>query len=334
MHALARILAGARQDLRREQVHDDSVLVGTPDRAVAAQEGRARALFAPEPERSVEQPVDEPLEADRHFPQLAAQLARHAVDQAAGHERLAHRRTRAPARSVAEQIFNGCCQVVIGVEQPLAGRHDAVAIGIGVVAEREVVLVFQGHERRHRVRRRAVHPDLAVVIERHESEGGIDLPVHDREVQSELGGDRIPVIEIRPAERIDAEPQAASRRKIDHVDQIANVRRDEVVLLQLRIDTPRPLHVLQQIVRALLDPARRRRVRRPAVGRVVLDAAVLGRIVRRGDDDPVGEVFGATAIGGEDRVGDRRCWGVAVGGVHSDVDLVCGKHLERGAKGR
>ena len=45
----------------------DAVLVGGPDRAVAAQERGARALFAAEAERAVEQAGGEPLEADGHL---------------------------------------------------------------------------------------------------------------------------------------------------------------------------------------------------------------------------------------------------------------------------
>ena len=50
------------------------------------------------------------------------------------------------------------------------------------------------------------------------------------------------------------------------------------------------LPLAQQLVGPVLDPLRDVGVGRAAVGRVVLEAAVLGRIVRRRDDDAVGEV--------------------------------------------
>ena len=78
---LAGIAAGVRRDLGRQQRRGDAVLVGGPDRAVAAQEGGAGAFFAAEAQRAVEQAVDEPLEADRHLVELAAEPRRHAVDQ-------------------------------------------------------------------------------------------------------------------------------------------------------------------------------------------------------------------------------------------------------------
>ena len=45
-------------------------------RAVAAQERCARALLAAEAQRAVEQALDEPLEADRHLVQPAAEPRR------------------------------------------------------------------------------------------------------------------------------------------------------------------------------------------------------------------------------------------------------------------
>src|SRR5829696_10341702 len=55
----------ARGQLGRQEAGDQAVLVGRPHRAVAAKEGRARALLAAEPERAVRQTVHEPLESYR-----------------------------------------------------------------------------------------------------------------------------------------------------------------------------------------------------------------------------------------------------------------------------
>ena len=97
---LAGIASGARGDLRREQRRDDAVLVRRPHRAVAAEEGGARALLAAEAERAVEQTVDEPLEADRHLVEPPAQLRAHAIDHRAAHHGLAHAGIRAPLRTM------------------------------------------------------------------------------------------------------------------------------------------------------------------------------------------------------------------------------------------
>src|SRR5512143_757235 len=58
---LAGIAVQPGHDLRREQRRDDSVLVRRPHAAVQANERRARALFAAEAERAVEQAAHEPL---------------------------------------------------------------------------------------------------------------------------------------------------------------------------------------------------------------------------------------------------------------------------------
>src|SRR4051812_8279376 len=71
---LARIAAGLRHDLGREQAEDDAVLVGGPHRAVAAQERGACTLLAAETEAAREETVDKPFEADRGLDQLAAEF--------------------------------------------------------------------------------------------------------------------------------------------------------------------------------------------------------------------------------------------------------------------
>ena len=48
----------------------------------------------PKQQRAVEQAGDEPLEPHRHLDKLPAQCCHHAVDHAAAHQRLAHRRAR------------------------------------------------------------------------------------------------------------------------------------------------------------------------------------------------------------------------------------------------
>ena len=94
---------------------------------------------------------------------------------------------------------------------------------------------------------------------------------------------------------------------------------------------------LEQPVRLALDPAGHVGVGRPAVRRVVLEAAVAGRVVRRRDDDPVrgGRLRPApAAVVGEDRVRDRRRRRVAAVGVDDDLDAVAGEHLDDRAERR
>ena len=162
---LARVLAGLGGDLGGQQRHQDPVLVGRPRAAVAAQERGAGALLPAEAERAVEQAVDEPLEADRHLVEAAAEVVGDEIDHGARHERLAHAGLRPVARS-AEQVVDRDGEVVVRVQQARVRRDDPVAVGVRVAGDRDVEAVAQLEQPRHHVRRGAVHADLAVVVER------------------------------------------------------------------------------------------------------------------------------------------------------------------------
>ncbi len=149
---IGRGASGARRHLEREQIQDDAILVGRPHRAIASQERRARALLAAKPERAVHQTVHEPLEPDRHFDQRAADLLRDAIDRAAAHQRFANRGVCGPRRPVGEQVEDRGREIVIGIHQAGTRRHDAVTVGIGVVAESDIEAVFERDHVRHRIR--------------------------------------------------------------------------------------------------------------------------------------------------------------------------------------
>ena len=134
---LVRISAGSRHQLRGEQVHHDAVLVGRPHGAVASQERQARALLATEAERAVEEPgtnhlkptgtstsVRPSLPATRSIKLLVTTVFPTAA--------------AAPARPMREEIGDRGRQVVIRIHQAGASRHDAVPVGVGIVAERDV----------------------------------------------------------------------------------------------------------------------------------------------------------------------------------------------------
>ncbi len=148
---LAWVAPGDRGDLGGQQVEDDAVLVGGPDAAVFAQEGRAGAFFAAKAKRAVQQAVDKVFEADRHFAQFAAEVLGDAVDHRAGDEGFADGRVVAPAGAVLEEVPDGDGQVVVGVHQPGAARDDAVAVDIGVVAKGDVEPVLEADQAGHGV---------------------------------------------------------------------------------------------------------------------------------------------------------------------------------------
>ena len=99
-----------------------------------------------------------------------------------------------------------------------------------------------------------------------------------------------------------------------------------------------PLHALkaglEKLVGLRLDPVGDGGFRRAAVGRVVFEAAVMGRIVRRRDDDAVGESGLAPAVVGENRVGNDRGRGVFVAFRDHDLHPVGRQHLKRAGQRR
>ena len=154
------------------------------------------------------------------------------------------------------------------------------------------------HQRRHRVRRRAVHPDLAVPVQRHEPPGRVDQRVDDGEVELVPLGDRGPVVDARTAERVGADPHTCGpdRVQVERGRQVVDVRPEVVVGPGGRgragPGQRHPAYVgqpaAQDLVGPVLDPAGDVAAGGAAVRRVVLEAAVARRVVRRGDHDAVG----------------------------------------------
>ena len=195
-------------------------------------------------------------------------------------------------------------------------------------------------QRRHRVRRRAVHADLAVPVERHEPPRRVDERVDDGEVEAVALGDRRPVVDARPAERVGADVHAGGADRRRGRRRSAGRRRTcrgsrtarppaRAVANGTRRDAGQAGG--EQLVGAPGDPAGGVGVGRAAVGRVVLEPAVGGRVVRRRDDDAVGEPGAGrpAAVGAQDGVRHGRRRRVAVGGVDEHGDVVGGEHLER-----
>ena len=90
----------------------------------------------------------------------------------------------------------------------------------------------------------------------------------------------------------------------------------------------------QERIGPVLDPPCYVRVRRPAIRRIVFEPAVLGRIVRRRDDDAVRQPVLAVAVVDEDGPRNHRRGRHPVVGLDDGPDIVGGEHFERGALGR
>jgi len=129
----------------------------------------------------------------------------------------------------------------------------------------------------------------------------------------------------------------AQQRHVDDVTQIVDIAVQKIVAVCRRrthglVETDarqRAQPVAQQIVGLRLDPAGDLGGRRAAIRRVVLDAAVVRRIVRRRDDHAIGKAGRAPDVVRQDRVrnGGRRC--VFAAGSHHDLDAVAREHFHR-----
>ena len=139
---------------------------------------------------------------------------------AAADDGLANGRVGRPGRPVGEQILDGNRQVMIRIHQSSRCGHDAVPVGIRVVANRHLKTILQRHQARHRVGARAVHPDSAVVVERHERKRRIDRGVDDRDLQAVARRDRLPVGKRRAAQWIDADGHAGIADGVDVDDGV------------------------------------------------------------------------------------------------------------------
>ena len=229
---------------------------------------------------------------------------------------------------------------MVRVEQPAIRRDDAVAVGVGVVAGGDREFVLARDQAGHRVRRRAIHPDLAVAVQGHEPERRVDAGIDHGQVQAVLVGDLAPVTDAGAAERVGANPQAGrlDGLKPDNLAQRRHVGTEEVEpsggIGRQRPGVRHPTHfvesVFQQLVRPVLDLLGDLGASRSAVGRVVLESAIGRRVVRRGDDDAVRpSPLACRLIVNKDRPRHRRGRRVPTALVEQHGDAVGREHFER-----
>ena len=145
------IPAGACHHLGGQQVHDDAVLIRGPHRAIPPQKRSTRAFFAAEPERPVQQSVDKPLEADRHFDEPPLKFRGNAINDAAADQRFPDAGASRPAWTMGEEIGDGRGQVMVGVHEAGRAGHDAMPVVVRVIAEGDVKAVLERDEIRHRI---------------------------------------------------------------------------------------------------------------------------------------------------------------------------------------
>ena len=146
------------------------------------------------------------------------------------------------------------------------------------------------------------------------------------------------------AQRIDFDFHARrfDQRHIDGITEIGDVGADIVMQMRRRrlagalIRHPRNafhggFHVG---VRRLFDLAGHVSIGRAAVRGIVFVAAILRRIVRRRDDDAIGEPAGPALVVAQDRMRDDGGRRVAAARIDHDIDTVGGKYLYRARQRR
>ena len=341
---LARVPPGSRRHLGGQESQNHAILVGGPHRAVAPQERGAGAFLAGDPERSVDQPIDEPFEADRGFDQPAAEFLRDAVDDRAGDDGLAHRAVTAPLRTVLEQIGNGGGEIMVRIHQAARAGHDAVPVGIGVVGKGDVEFFAHADQPRHRIGRGAVHPDFSVPIHGHEAEGRIDRIADQRRGKPVALDDGLPIVHAGAAQRIDPYLDAcgADRLHVNDISEVGDIGPGVIMAMNARrfaravigdaVDAAQT--VLEKAVGGALDGGGDIGIRRAAIGRIIFEAAIFRRIMRRRDHDAVGKATVAAPVMGQDGARNHRRRRITVALVDHHLDAIGREHFQRARQGR
>ena len=188
------------------------------------------------------------------------------------------------------------------------------------------------------------------MVDGHEAPGRVDLRTHHADVQAVLLVDERPIVHGSAAERIDAQTHAgvADHVEVDDVLQVVHVVLAEVEALDvLGLDgllvghSLDGLEVAEQFVGAGGDGVGGLGRCRAAGDRIVLEAAIGGRVVARGDHDAVGQALAFEALGAvgravvrQDRLGDDWRGDEIAAGVDAHVHAVGDEHLDGGLLGR
>ena len=237
----------------------------------------------------------------------------------------------------------GHCEEMIGIHQFLSG-DDAVPVGIRVAGKGQVKIAPHLQQAVHGIRGRAVHADLAVLVAGHKAEGGVHLPVHDDKIQTICLGNGLPQRKTRATQRIHAQLEArrGDGLHVEHLGEIFHIGAGKIKLLHqgrrfrlAQMDEPdRAIARLKILVGGFFYPGGNVGFRRAAVGRIVFEAAVTGRIVRRGDDDAVRQAVFPPGIPAQDGMGNGRSGRIGAVLGDADMDAVGHQHLKGRAKGR
>ena len=227
---------------------------------------------------------------------------------------------------------------MIGVHQAGVGGDNAMTVGVGVVAGDNIKVIFVPQHRCHCRLRRGIHSNLAIPVERHETPGGIDRGVNNRDVEAEAFFDERPIVHACTPERVgtNAHPGTFDSGHVDDVLEVVDIVAAKIVGSHGHRLGPLHLAIVveNQLVRPIGDPVRGIAVGRPAVRRVVFEAAIAGRIVAWGDHNSIGEICVPARVVGDDRMAERGSRHEVVKRINQHVDSVGHEHLERRRFGR
>ena len=110
-----------------------------------------------------------------------------------------------------EEVLHGRGEIGVRFQEPRGMGDDAVPIVIGVGSPGDVEAILHRDESLHREGRRAIHPDLAIPVQRHKAEGRIHLRADNLERDAILFGDLAPVGHTGATEWIDPIRTSAAR---------------------------------------------------------------------------------------------------------------------------
>ena len=169
-------LCRSRGDLGCQQVHDQAVFVRASKPCRRGAENSRPALSSPpkqqEPSNS---PGANHLNPTGTSHNGRPKLGHHAIDHAAADQGLADGRLGSPPGPMSQQVSNRHRQEVVRVHQPADGVTIPCRSESGSLAKATSNWSFRPTKPRHGIRARAIHANLAVVIDCHEREGRIEL---------------------------------------------------------------------------------------------------------------------------------------------------------------
>ena len=334
----AGVHAFLRGHFRGEQAEQRAVFVRRPGTAVEAQEGAASAFLAAEPAFPAREEGDEPFKAGRRLHDAAADVIGDTVQHVACHYGLADAAFLWPVLPRFHEIPGAHGQIVVGIHEFFAG-HDAMAVRVGIAGEAQVEFIAHPEKHAHGPGGRAVHADFSVLVTGDKAEGGINAFVHDGQVKAVFVGDGLPEFEAGAAERIDAQFQTGfgDSLHVDDVGKAVDVGADKVKFLGLGgregclVVNPVhfPVAARENFIGGLLDARGYSRVSRAAVGGIVLESAVRGRVVGRSDDDAVGAVDALMgSVPEKDGMGHAGRGRISAIFGNAGFDMIGGKHAQ------